>query len=161
MGSASLFKPHHALPVSGLRTTPTTSELLIVFALRECVACFQVIFSADQTHELMFCLEELTSSSNSAGTDRPTQVRNSYPASVSPVWAALSTCSLLTPHFVAIFRTKTWSWPKWSSWDSPWPGIWRWLSSKREQWKHDCWLSKENSRSPFCIVHKMESNFAL
>ncbi|XP_070779402.1 nuclear pore complex protein Nup85 isoform X2 [Enoplosus armatus] len=35
----------------------------------------EVIFSADQTHELMFCLEELTSSLNTtaAGTDRPMQ----------------------------------------------------------------------------------------
>lgn len=35
----------------------------------------EVIFSADQTHELMFCLEELTSSLNTSapGTDRPMQ----------------------------------------------------------------------------------------
>lgn len=35
----------------------------------------EVIFSADQTHELMFCLEELTSSLNTTagGTDRPMQ----------------------------------------------------------------------------------------
>ncbi|TNN69321.1 Nuclear pore complex protein Nup85 [Liparis tanakae] len=35
----------------------------------------EVIFSADQTHELMFCLEELTSSlsHSAAGTDKPTQ----------------------------------------------------------------------------------------
>ncbi|XP_044187255.1 nuclear pore complex protein Nup85 [Thunnus albacares] len=35
----------------------------------------EVIFSAEQTHELMFCLEELTSSLNSTtpGTDRPMQ----------------------------------------------------------------------------------------
>lgn len=35
----------------------------------------EVIFSAEQTHELMFCLEELTSSLNTAapGTDRPMQ----------------------------------------------------------------------------------------
>lgn len=35
----------------------------------------EVIFSADQTHELMFCLEELTSSLNNTtpGTDRPMQ----------------------------------------------------------------------------------------
>ncbi|XP_059203491.1 nuclear pore complex protein Nup85 [Centropristis striata] len=35
----------------------------------------EVIFSADQTHELMFCLEELTSSlsSTAVGTDRPMQ----------------------------------------------------------------------------------------
>nr|XP_046270883.1 nuclear pore complex protein Nup85 [Scatophagus argus] len=35
----------------------------------------EVIFSADQTHELMFCLEELTSSLNTtaASTDRPMQ----------------------------------------------------------------------------------------
>uniref|UniRef100_A0A8C4DKR0 Nuclear pore complex protein Nup85 n=1 Tax=Dicentrarchus labrax TaxID=13489 RepID=A0A8C4DKR0_DICLA len=35
----------------------------------------EVIFSADQTHELMFCLEELMSSLNTttAGTDRPMQ----------------------------------------------------------------------------------------
>lgn len=38
--------------------------------------CFQVIFSADQTHELMFCLEELTSSLSTAapGADKLMQV---------------------------------------------------------------------------------------
>lgn len=37
---------------------------------------FQVIFTADQTHELMFCLEELTSSLNTAapGADKHMQV---------------------------------------------------------------------------------------
>lgn len=37
---------------------------------------FQVIFSADQTHELMFCLEELTSSLNTSvpGADKSMQV---------------------------------------------------------------------------------------
>lgn len=40
------------------------------------LGCFQVIFSADQTHELMFCLEELTSSlsATSAIEDRTMQV---------------------------------------------------------------------------------------
>lgn len=37
---------------------------------------FQVIFSADQTYELMFCLGELTSSMSTTakGADRPMQV---------------------------------------------------------------------------------------
>ncbi|KAJ7989749.1 hypothetical protein DPEC_G00307750 [Dallia pectoralis] len=33
----------------------------------------EVIFSSDQTHELMFCLEELTSEKTTAKPDRPTQ----------------------------------------------------------------------------------------
>lgn len=33
------------------------------------------------------------------------------------------------------FRMKTWSRLKWSSWDSLWPEIWPWLSSKRARWK--------------------------
>lgn len=34
----------------------------------------QVIFSVDQTHELMFCLEELTSGKAQPNPDRPMQV---------------------------------------------------------------------------------------
>lgn len=42
--------------------------------------CLQVIFSADQTHELMFCLEELTSSLNAtpASEDRTMQVQTHF-----------------------------------------------------------------------------------
>lgn len=87
MGSVSLMQPpHRAHPVSGLRTDSSgVSDFK--------VGCFQVIFSADQTHELMFCLEELTSSLSSAapGTDRPVQVRNSsrsynYASVFPPKW---------------------------------------------------------------------------
>lgn len=40
---------------------------------------FQVIFTAEQTNELMFCLEELTSSlsTTAPSTDKPMQVCNS------------------------------------------------------------------------------------
>lgn len=44
----------------------------------------------------------------------------------------LRICNL--PHFCG-FRMKTWSWLKWSCWDSLWRGIWPWLSSKRARWK--------------------------
>lgn len=107
------------------------------------LGCFQVIFSADQTHELMFCLEELTSSLNtpSASEDRTMQVqhspRNRFPKlersqEFMYTHLCVRVCNLL---YFCCFRMKTWSWRKWSYWDSLWRGIWPWLSSKRARWK--------------------------
>lgn len=47
------------------------------------------------------------------------------------------------------------SWPKWSYWDSPWPGIWPWLLSKRELLTHEWWL-EEKALLHFCIVYKIQ-----
>lgn len=47
------------------------------------------------------------------------------------------------------FRRTTSSWPKWSSCDSLWPGIWRWRSSAKAQ------LTREFTRQLFffCTVN--------
>lgn len=91
----------------------------------------------------MFCLEELTSSLNttSASEDRTMQVLHllgNHNPKLKPsqqfmyMHICFRICNL--PHFYG-FRMKTWSWLKWSYWDSLWRGIWPWLSSKRARWK--------------------------
>uniref|UniRef100_A0A8C7SNI7 Nuclear pore complex protein Nup85 n=1 Tax=Oncorhynchus mykiss TaxID=8022 RepID=A0A8C7SNI7_ONCMY len=50
----------------------------------------EVIFSADQTHELMFCLEELTSGKSVPTPDKPMQVLGTHPLTLYLMAVSLS-----------------------------------------------------------------------
>lgn len=70
-----------------------------------------------------------------AGTTFPRESLSQSPNTQQLVYYAhFASGSAICPHFCG-FRMKTWSWLKWSSWDSPWRGTWPWLSSKRARWK--------------------------